>query len=132
MRNVEVSFRLLEDHRYKQEFPDFRELDVLRDLYLGTDALGDRPIPDRLRATIHFDDAIPRTESSQQGQAAGEVDVIVGFYREMGRTIRYQQEVPDLAVSQVIPYPYIGKQVIEQAVGNGPPPQKLRITLHFD
>ena len=132
MQKVEVSFRRYEGRHYRQEFPDRREFDVLSDLYLGPDVLSDKPMPERLRATIHFDDATPRAGSVLRGQAPEEIEVVVGFYREMSRTIRYRQEVPDPAVTNVIPDPYIGKQVIEQAVGNGPPPQKMRITLHLD
>ncbi len=132
MQKVEVSFRHYEARRYRQEFPDLKELDVLSDLYLGTDVLDDRPMPERLRATIYFDDAMPRAGSVLRGQAPQEIEVVVSFYREMSRTIHYRQEVPDREVTKVIPDPYIGKQVIEQAVGSGPPPRKLRITLHLD
>jgi len=132
MNTVEVSFRQYEGRHYKQESPDLRDLDVLSDLYLGPDALGGRPEPERLSVTIHFDDAKPHPGYPQQGQTAHEMDVIVSFYREMGRTIRYQQEIPAPDVMKVIPSPYIGKQVIEQVIGAGQVPEKLRITLHLD
>ena len=131
MNAVEVSFRRHENLHYKQEFPDLREFDVMSDLYLGVDALGGRPAPEQLRVTIHFDGAASHTGQDQREQTANETDVIVGFYREMGRTIRYQQEVPDPDVMKVIPSPYIGKEAIERQVGAGQVPQKLRITLHF-
>ena len=132
MKMVEVSFRQYEGYRYKQESPDPRDLDVLSDLYLGADALGGKPAPEYLRVTIHFDVATSQAGQDQREQTVAEIDVVVGFYRERGRTIRYKQEIPDPDVMEVIPSPYIGKQAIEQAVGAGQVPEKLRLTLHLD
>lgn len=131
MNAVEICFLRRENLHYRQEIPDLRDLDVMSDLYLGVDALGGRPTPDRLRVTIQFDDVAYNAAQDQREQTADETDVIVGFYREMGRTIRYQQEVPDPNVMKVIPSPYIGKEAIERHVGSGQVPQKLRLILHF-
>ena len=122
--------------RYRQETPDPEDVDVLSDLYLGTQAVrqffGEERPPGRVRVTFHFDDPVEHSHPGV-GKACGkQVTVTLKRFREMGRSVRYAQIEPDPKVLNIIPSPYVGKGILEQVTADGHAPEYLYATVYFD
>lgn len=134
MQDVDIWFKLVKElenpAKYMQEKPALSELRILSDLYLGYQAIeevtGSPLPPERLRVTLHFEDATAKRPTTERT-----ISIVVKLDKEVENSIRYSQETPDPKVLNVIPSPYISKEILEKAVGKGKWPERLGITVHF-
>ena len=132
MREINLVLQRVEEMggswKYQQETPSRSELDIFSNLYLDKQALGNRRAPFRLSVTLRPDGDAPSASRAQNRNPRREIDVIVRLCEKSEWTVHYKQKQPDLQVHRIITDPYVGIRAFD----NQPPPDLLRITVHFD